>query len=54
MKTAILIGLVFFTMINIAATEDQIRKRRWPKAASSVLLALFIGATTIVFWSRGL
>lgn len=54
MKTAILIGLVFFTMINIAATEDQIRKRRWPNAASSALLALFFGATTLVFWSRGL
>ena len=54
MKTVILIGLVFFTMVNIAATEDQIRKRRWPTAASSILLALFFGATTLVFWSRGL
>lgn len=54
MKIALLIGLVFLTMVNIAATEDQIRKRRWPNAASSVLLALFFGAATLVFWSRGL
>lgn len=53
-QTIVLVVLVFFTMVNIAATENQIRLRRWPKAATSALLAFFFGAATLVFWGRGL
>lgn len=53
-ETLVLVGLVVFTMVNVAATENQIRQRRWPNAATSALLALFFGAATLVFWGRGL
>ncbi len=53
-QTLLLVALVFCTMVNVAATENQIRRRRWPNAATSALLALFFGAATLVFWGRGL